>query len=114
MFQSGLPRTCSIDKKDAMAQQYRFEFVSTGTAGDHGQVQRIYVFHASAQTIDAASVRWTIQLFDSPEKRPKPTTVVPSMVERHDLGEFAITELRSDFMAQGAVTIGDQTCSPYK
>jgi hypothetical protein len=93
-----------------MAQRYRFELANTTADGKYGQVQRIYVLHASGQTIDAASIGWTIRFYNA----LKPTTFVPRIVERYDLGEFAITVLNADRMATGVVTIGDQTCSPYK
>ena len=114
LFQGGLARTCSIDRKGAAAQLYRFEFATAGTDEDHRQVQRIYVYHPNAQAVDAASIKWTVRMVDPADKASKPTTIVPSIVERYELGEFAVTELKSDFMAQGSVSIGDQTCVPYK
>jgi hypothetical protein len=110
VFQDSPPRTCEIAQEGKMAQRYRFELANTTAGGKYGQVQRIYVLHASGQTIDAASISWTIRFYNA----LKPTTFVPRIVERYDLGEFAITELNADRMATGVVTIGDQTCSPYK
>lgn len=104
LFKDGLPRTCTINKR-GMPQHFRFDSDSS---------PRIYAYHVSRETIDAASISWTIQVSDSSQQRSIPTVIRPRLVERYDFGEFAITELEADFVAQGPVSIGDQTCSPFE
>jgi hypothetical protein len=105
--------TCRTLDGGRVAQIYHFEFTSPGLRDNSGQIQKIYVYHAPAQSIDAASVKWTKQIFDPTAKRYKPAAVTPRVVERYDFNQFAVTVLQSEFAAQGAVTIGDQTCHPY-
>jgi hypothetical protein len=110
VFQDAPSRTCAIGKEGGGAQLYRFEFLGRAEGSKGGQVQRIYVLHPIGQTIDASRVSWTIRFYNA----PKPTTIVPRLVGRYELGDVAITELNADYQVQGMVTIGDQTCSPFK
>lgn len=122
LMASGQPHTCTFHRGSAMEQHYRFEIVdltyhADSTAQKHEdarQLQRIYVFHASSQTIEAESIKWSTQVFDSTGRQSKLESIVPGVVERYNLDEFSITELMANFLVQGPVAIGDQTCNPYE
>ena len=93
--------TCS----QSTSLRYRFEFARTTGNGRNEQVQRIYVYHPRGKEVDPKEISWPTG--------PHGATVVPAFVSRDDIGDFSVTLLEAEFMAQGAVTIGDVVCHPY-
>jgi len=85
--------------------RYRFQFARTTGKGRYEQVQRIYVYHPRGKEVDPKEISWPTG--------PDGATVVPAFVSRDDIGDFSVTLLEAEFMAQGAVTIGDVVCHPY-
>ena len=103
--------TCSASGVQPGKELYHFVFKSLSDEGRSGQVQRIYAYHAKVRKIDPSDFHWTIRLSDG--GRTVPTKITPQVVQRHELGESAVTLLESEFPALGAVSVGDQVCHPY-
>lgn len=113
LFQEITPTTCITSGSQPGKELYHFVFTYLSDEGRSGQIQRIYVVHSKARDISPSDIHWTIRLRDADKYVPIPTKITPKILQRYEFGESAVTLLESEFIAQGAVSIGDQVCHPY-
>ena len=109
LFEEGTLPSCVITP--AGSTPHRYYFISSDNTNDYryNPTQKIYVHHLASQSIDASEIKWSFDTlgFDS---KQIPKTVVPRLVERYDLGKYAITALESTAAISQVVRIGNHRC----
>jgi tetratricopeptide (TPR) repeat protein len=99
---------CDVASSGGTAQRYLFTPEPAVDRPNEGH-QHIYVYHTKSDVIDPDLIQWDVSLPENGTYRKRP--IHPRVIERHDLGTFAITELKGDHGIQGPITVGSQTCS---
>lgn len=76
--------------------------------------QHLYVRHPRAEVIDPGAISWQLIFADRAGHTRTTRDIHPRLVMRHDLGEFAVTEMMADYHVTWPVTINGQTCARPK
>ena len=112
LFETDAINNCTVTGSKSATQKYHFASHDSAANGASVQTLRIYVYHRSSQTIDPSKVHWQASQTDPQDRtRTQRVSTSPSLLQRHELGEFAITVLESDRPVQPPVSIGQHQFS---
>lgn len=109
LFQDGIVPSCEITPEGSTVQRYYFIFSDNTNDYRYNPTQKIYVHHLASQSIDASEIKWSFDTLGFDGKQV-PETDVPRLVERYELGKYAITAMESTAGISPVVRIGNHRC----
>lgn len=109
IFTNGTLPACVIGAESGNALRLHFTVYTEGPNGERIPA-RIYVHHRASETFSPTEVHWTAQRHEPGSSLAKTVDVVPRLVAKHTLGEYALLVLDADSFPNDPVKVRGEIC----